>query len=333
LSSENPYAVYRGGDDVAQIVRSGFAESVHRGSVAVVDSTGALSASIGDANSPVFPRSAVKPVLAVAMLRGGWKPGSVAELAIATASHRGEPMHVALVEAILSSAGLDEQALQCPLDLPIAPDVRRSVVVAGGAERRTYMNCSGKHAAMLATCVANGWDTGTYRELDHPLQELAASVIEELCGEAVAATGVDGCGAPIFAVSLNGLARAASRLVEAAEGTEERAVADAMRAHPRLVEGTTGIDTRAMEAISGLLAKFGAEGIHLLAAPGAGAVAVKIDDGAARASMPVALQALTTLGGLVVPESATQVVDELLRPEVWGGGQPVGHLRTLLTPP
>lgn len=330
MSPEPSAAVYRGGDNVAEIVRSGFTESFHRGSVAVVDPAGALIASVGDAASAVFPRSAIKPVLAVAMLRAGWKPNSAAELAIGSASHRGEPMHVEQVEAILSGAGLSDQALQCPPDLPTDPTARRSLIVAGGGARRTYMTCSGKHAAMLATCVANGWDTDTYRALDHPLQELAASVIEELTGESIAATGVDGCGVPIFAVSLTGLARASSRLVEAAEGTEERAVADAMRAHPRLVEGTDQIDVRAMEAVPGLLAKFGAEGLHLLAAPGAGAVAVKIDDGASRASMPVALRAFTTLGRLTVPESAESAVADLVRPEMWGGGQPVGSLRTLL---
>lgn len=330
MSPEPSSSVYRGGDPVAEIVRSGFAESFHRGSVAVVDPSGALVASVGDAASPVFPRSAVKPVLAVAMLRAGWKPGSAAELAIAASSHQGEPMHVEQVEAVLSGAGLSDQALQCPPDLPSDPAAGRSVVAAGGTARRVYMTCSGKHSAMLATCVANGWDTETYRELDHPLQQLAASVVEELTGEPIAATGVDGCGVPVFAVGLTGLARAMSRLVEAAEGTGERAVADAMRAHPRLVEGTDRNDARAMESIPGLLAKFGAEGVHLLAAPGAGAVAVKIDDGAGRASMPVALRAFTTLGHLPVPESAKHTVEDLVRPEMWGGGRPVGHLRTLL---
>lgn len=330
MSSEPAHTVYRGGEPVVEVVRSGFTESFHRGSVAVVDPAGAPAASVGDAVSAVFPRSAIKPVLAVAMLRAGWKPAGAAELAVSAASHLGEPMHVEQVESVLSAAGLSEDALQCPPDLPGAPAALRSVLAAGGGARRVSMTCSGKHAAMLATCVANGWDTRTYRELDHPLQVLAASVIEEMTGESIAATGVDGCGVPIFAVTLTGLARAMSRLVEAAEGTEERAVADAMRAFPRLVEGTGRVDARAMEAVPGLLAKFGAEGVHLLAAPGAGAVAVKVDDGAGRASMPVALRAFTALGRLSVPASAEQAVKDLVRPEIRGVGGPVGHLRTLL---
>ncbi|MFE0775979.1 HAD-IA family hydrolase [Streptomyces sp. NPDC058861] len=330
MTSAPADAVYRGGVPVAELIRSGFTESFHRGSVAVTDPTGSPIAGVGDAVAPVFPRSAIKPVLAVAMLRAGWKPAGTAELAVAAASHRGEPAHVERVEAILAAAGLDGDALRCPPDLPTDPAASRAVVAAGGDARRTYMTCSGKHAAMLATCVANGWDTGTYLELDHPLQKSAASVIEELTGEQVAATGVDGCGVPIFAVGLTGLARAMARLVEAPGGTEERAVADAMRAHPHLVEGTDQTDVRAMEAVPGLLAKFGAEGLHLLAAPGAGAVAVKIDDGASRASMAVALDAFTTLGRLTVPESAKEAVEKLIRPEIRGGGRPVGHLRTLL---
>ncbi|MET8727187.1 asparaginase [Streptomyces parvus] len=323
-------AEYRGGDNVAELVRSGFVESFHRGSVAVVDSSGVLVKSVGDVVAPVFPRSAVKPVLSVAMLRAGWLPRSAAELAVAAASHRGEPMHVAKVEEILSGAGLGEDALQCPADFPADPAAHRALIAAGAEARQVYMACSGKHAAMLAACQANGWDTGTYRELDHPLQKLAASVVEELSGDPVTATGVDGCGVPIFAVSLTGLARAMARLVEAPEGTHERAVADAMRAHPQLVEGTGQIDARAMTAVPGLLVKLGAEGLHLLAAPGSGAVAVKIDDGASRASMPVALRAFTEFGGLVVPEAARTTVEELLSPRLWGGGRPVAHLRTLL---
>lgn len=316
---------YRGGEPVAEVVRSGFVESVHRGSIAVVDSAGALVAAVGDADSPVFARSAIKPVLAVAMLHAGWKPHTHSELAVATASHWGESMHVKQVEAVLSGAGLDEHALQCPLALPSDPASRDAIVASGGGERRVYMTCSGKHAAMLATCVANGWDTDTYREPNHPLQELAASLIEQLSGEPITATGVDGCGVPTFAVSLTGMARAAASLVESAEGTDERAVADAMRAHPQLVEGTNRIDGRAMEAVPGLLAKFGAEGLHLLAAPGAGAVAVKIDDGAGRASMPVALRAFATLGTLPMSDTDRDSVKDLSAPENWGG-----YVRSLL---
>ncbi|MCH7229715.1 asparaginase [Glycomyces sp. L485] len=323
-------SAYRGGEPVAELVRSGFAESFHRGSVAVTDPDGRVLASIGDVTAPVFARSSAKPLQALAMMRAGWKPDTDADLAIASASHKGEPMHIAQVDSVLRHAGLGEDQLQCPPDLPGDPASRRAVIAMGGGARRVYMSCSGKHSAMLATCAANDWDPATYREPLHPLQEQISATVEEMCGEPVAATGVDGCGAPVLAVPLRGLAVAYARLVAAKAGTMERTVADAMRAHPRLVDGTEGSDSRSMLAVPGLLAKVGAEGLHAVAVPGVGAVAVKIDDGAGRASMPVALRALQTMAGYTFPEEAQTMIEELVWPEVYGGGMPVGRLRTLL---
>jgi L-asparaginase II len=323
-------ASYRGGEPVAEIVRSGFAESLHRGSVAVTDPSGNLLASIGDTGSPVFPRSSNKPMQALAMLRAGWAPGTEADLAIASASHRGEPFHLAQVASVLGGAGLGEDRLQCPADLPSDPVARNTVIAAGGEPRRVYMNCSGKHAGMLAACAANDWDLATYRDPEHPFQRLVIATVEELTGDTVQAVGVDGCGAPVLAVTLAGLARAFARLVEAPAGSNERKVADAMRANPKLIDGTRGPDHRMMTALPGLLAKGGAEGVHVVAAPGIGAVAVKIDDGAGRASTPVALRALTTIAGMVIPKDAKPEVDALTWPEVHGGDQAVGRLRPLL---
>lgn len=323
-------ASYRGGEPVAEILRSGFAESFHRGSVAVTDPAGELVASIGDTAAPVFPRSSNKPMQAVAMLRAGWEPASEADLAISAASHRGEAVHVERARSVLAHAGLAEDRLQCPPDLPGDQAARRDVIAAGGHPSRIYMNCSGKHSGMLAACAAAGWDPDAYRDPAHPLQRLITATVEELTGETVGAVGVDGCGAPVLAVSLHGIARAFARLVAAPEGTPERRVADAMRANPILIDGTTGADHRGMTALPGLLAKGGAEGVHVIAFPGSGAVAVKIDDGAGRASMPVAIRALVRHTGLAIPESAKAEVDALVAPEVLGGGQPVGRLRTLL---
>jgi L-asparaginase II len=314
-------SAYRGGEPVAETVRSDFPESFHRGSVAVVGP---------DGESPIFPRSANKPMQAVAMLRSGWKPESEADLAIAAASHKGEPMHVDRVGSILTGAEMSEDQLQCPPDLPGDPAALRRALSSGSRARRTYMNCSGKHAGMLAACAAAGWDPATYRDPRHPLQRRIRAVIEELSGETVEAIGVDGCGAPVMALSLTGLARAFTRMVESDPETHERAVADAMRAHPELIAGTGTPDSRAMAAVPGLLATGGAEGVHAVAVPGVGAVAVKIDDGAGRASMPVALRALASKLEYRFPESAAGVIEELAAPAVLGGGQPVGRLRVLL---
>jgi L-asparaginase II len=298
---------------VAEVVRSGFVESVHHGSVAVLGGSGA-----GDVTSPIFPRSSNKPMQTVGMLRSGLVPADDADLAVISGSHWGEPFHVRRVRDILAAAGLTTDALRCPVSLPLSEPERDAWLRAGGAPERVLMNCSGKHAGMLATCVVNGWSLEDYLDPKHPLQVAMAEAVTDLAGEPIAATGVDGCGAPVFAFSLTALARAFARLVEAAPGTPERRVADAMRAHPELVAGTGADDTVLMRAVPGLLAKGGAEGVVVVAVPGVGAVAIKIEDGAMRARTPVLLSALRRLG-VTVPT---------MREPVLGGGEPVGEVRS-----
>jgi L-asparaginase II len=302
---------------LAEVVRSGFVESRHHGCAVVLDASGAVTASAGDVTGPIFPRSANKPLQTVGMLRAGLRPADPADVALISGSHYGEPFHVRRARAILSSAGLGEDALRCPADLPLSVPERTAVLRAGGEPAPILMNCSGKHAGMLATCVANGWSLGDYLEAKHPLQVALAAAVADMAGEPIAATGVDGCGAPVFALSLTALARAFLRLVDAAPGTTDRLVADEMRSHPELVAGTGADDTRLMQAVPGLLAKGGAEGVVAVAVPGVGAVAIKIGDGAMRARIPVLLSALRKLG---VPAPA------LIEP-VLGGGQPVGEVR------
>ncbi|HYH33600.1 MAG TPA: asparaginase, partial [Nocardioides sp.] len=154
---------------VAEVVRSGFVEGHHYGSLLALDSSGEVDWAVGDVTSPILPRSCNKPLQALGMLRAGLDlPDEL--LALACASHSGEEFHVAGVREILAGAGLDESALQTPPDLPLDDTAREAVLAAGGSRAPVLMNCSGKHAAMLATCVANGWDTATYRRADHPLQ-------------------------------------------------------------------------------------------------------------------------------------------------------------------
>ena len=154
------------------------------------------------------------------------------------------------------------------------------------------MNCSGKHAAMLATCVANGWPTSTYRDPDHPLQVSLRGTVERLAGEPVAAVGVDGCGAPLFALTLTGLARAFAAIATAADGTPEHRVAAAIRRYPEWLGGTRRDVTRLVAGVPGLIAKDGAEGVYAAALPDGRAVALKIDDGGQRARPPVMVAAL-----------------------------------------
>jgi L-asparaginase II len=184
------------------------------------------------------------------------------------------------------------------------------------------MNCSGKHAAMLAACVVNGWPLETYLDPDAPVQRATTATVERLAGEPVAHLAVDGCGAPQHGLTLRGLTRAFTALVEAAHGTPERRVADVARTFPDLLGGTGREVTALVRAVPGLLAKDGAEGVFAGAAPGLGAVAVKVEDGGGRAAPVLMAAALRVLGASATPELAA-----LERPPLLGRGEVVGELR------
>lgn len=297
---------YSGGVALASVERSGFVEGWHYGSVVVLSASGDVLASAGDIRGPVMPRSANKPFQTSGMLRLGLPVTDPADLALISASHFGEAMHLDRVHALLSQGGLTEAALRTP------PDWRLSEQC--GAKEPVFMNCSGKHAGMLLTCVTNGWPTENYYEPSHPLQVALTATIEEYAGESIAATGIDGCGAPAVAISLMGLATGFLRVA-----TER--VADAMRAHPDLVSGTGQDDDALMRAVPGLVSKVGAEGVWAAALPGTGAIALKIDDGASRARGPVMLSALRRLG--------TDAEIAKLAAPLLGRGKPVGAVHAL----
>jgi L-asparaginase II len=316
--------LYKGGEPLAEVVRSGFVEGFHRGSVAVLDASGAMVTAAGDVESPIFPRSANKPLQAIGMLRAGLRMADPADLALVCASHYGEDFHLARVASLLRSAGLDETYLRCPPEMPLGTAAAAAVWQAGGGPSRIQMNCSGKHAGMLLTCVAAGYPLEEYYRPDHPLQERITMTVEQLADvPAVAAVGVDGCGAPVLALPLRSLAAAYLRLVSGEPQSLEETVASAMLAHPEMVSGAGTFDARLMHGVPGLLAKGGAEGVLAVALAGVGAVAIKIDDGAQRARQPVVISALRKLG---VDEP---VLDELAEVPLLGGGVPVGAVRSL----
>jgi len=316
---------------LAEVVRSGFVESRHRGAALILGADGQPAWVAGQVTEPMFPRSASKPMQAAAMLRCGLDlDGKL--LALAAASHSGEDFHVAGVREILSRAGLPESTLQCPPALPMDEASQREILSHGGGPDRVHMNCSGKHAAMLASCVAAGWPTGSYRDPGHPLQLAIRATIEDLAGEPVTATGVDGCGAPLFALSLTGLARAFQAMVTAPPATPERKVADAMRAYPEWTSGTTRAERALMTAVPGLLVKSGAEGVDGLALADGRAIAVKVEDGAARALPPVAVALLGRLGVATGRAAAATALDEIAHVPVIGGEETVGWIRATLPP-
>jgi L-asparaginase II len=300
----------RPGVPLVDVVRSGVVESVHSGHVVILDGNDVIE--LGHPGQPLFPRSSNKPLQATGMRRRGLDVPPP-QLALGAASHSGEPQHVEGVAAMLAAGGFTEDDLGCPPAWPMEDAARTAAV----EPRRLTMNCSGKHAAMLRTCRANDWPSKGYLAPDHPLQVALRGTVEDLAGEPVAAVGVDGCGAPLFALSLVGLARAFRRIATAPDGPE-RDVADAMRAHPELVGGTGRAASRLMTDIPGLIAKDGAEGVFAAALPSGAAVAVKIDDGAQRAAERAVVAALAAIGALD---------PELVTAPVLGGGEPVGTIR------
>ena len=294
---------------VVDVVRSGVRESSHLVDVAVIDRAGALVAWAGDPEQPAAFRSSAKPLQARVAIEAGWAPADARAVAIACASHNGEPEHIEAVRAVLAAGGVDERALRCPPDVPMYLPA-----VMGVHERApVYHNCSGKHAAMLAACVASGWGLETYRDADHPLQRAVTALVRDLVGE-ISAAPTDGCGVPTFVAPLRALARG----LLAIDGGRE---ADAMRAHPFLVAGTERLDTDLMSAVPRVLIKSGAEGLACVSVDGFG-IALKARDGAARPRGPALLSVLEQLD--VIDGT---VLAHHREPPVLGGSEVVGTLR------
>ncbi len=305
---------------LAEVVRSGFVEGRHRGHLVLLAPDGSVEFSLGDPGAAVFPRSSNKPMQAAAILRAGL-PLKGERLALAAASHSGETFHRALVREMLAEFRLTEDQLQCPADLPLDPVEAEAYLAAGGVRERVTMNCSGKHTAMLAVSALNDWPLDSYLDPEHPLQRLAHTVIEEATGEPVTAVGTDGCGAPLMAVTLTGLARAFRSFVLAEPGSAERRVADAMRAHPEYVAGTRRPDTWLMREVPGALSKMGAEAVQAVALPDGRALAFKVEDGATRALGPV-LERVLRMAGVDAP-----VLERVGHAPLLGGGREVGAIR------
>jgi len=308
---------------VAEVVRNGFVESVHHGRVVAVDATGQQLFAVGDVTAPFFPRSAMKPLQTLGLLTTGWRPADDEQVAIACASHSGEDAHLDVVRRILAAAGLDDRVLDNTPGMPLAEDAARTMICRGDGPDHLHQNCSGKHAAMLATCAANDWPVDGYLDPDHPVQLAIRTAIEDFAGEQVASVAVDGCGAPLFGLSPIAVARAFGRLVTGAPGTPARRVADAMRAHPWLVGGTGRDVTALMTGVTGLLVKDGAEGVCAAATTDGTGLVVKIDDGSGRARTPVLVAALERVRVVVDTSTLTSV-------DVLGHGRPVGTIRTTL---
>jgi L-asparaginase II len=315
--------------ELAVVERSGFIESRHAGIAIVLAPDGTIAEKIGDPSALVLPRSSLKPLQALACLAAG-APLEGERLGLTTASHSGTDRHVAVVREILAAAQLGEDALGCPPAWPNDTATRDEIVRELGQPSRIRMNCSGKHATMLLTCVVNGWDPAGYLDAEHPLQAHIRDVIERLVGEKASATAIDGCGAPIYAVTLFGLARAIHRIGTASKTSpfalhrSAGTLVDAVRANPWTIDGPGRADTIVIERL-GVFAKGGAEGVMVMVAPDGTTVALKMLDGSGRAATAVALRLLERHGAL----AAADVADAMskLSLTVSGGGQVVGAIR------
>jgi len=304
-------------DVLVEVERSGLVESRHRGVLVHVDPSGEVDWAIGDPDTVIFPRSANKPVQALALLEAGL-PLDGPELALATASHHGEPFHLEVVRAVLARAGLDESALQTPAAWPDSPHEHARVIREGGTKAPILMDCSGKHAAMLLTCVERGWSTHDYLDPEHPLQQHVTTVFVRVTGAVPDVVGVDGCGAPLLATSVVRLARAIGTIARG-DTPEARRLVAAITTYPAHVSGTRAPERHFVERLPGAIAKSAAESTMVVGWPDGSALVGKIEDGGVRALTVAMGRAVEVLGGpVVLPEP---------RPVVLGGGRPVGEIR------
>ena len=303
----------RAGEVLLEVVRNEMVESIHNGHLLILDSSGNDLLKLGDVDELIYPRSAVKSLQASAMLRAGLKV-SGPQLALACASHAGSQAHLDVALSILRGAGVDENALRNTPDKPLDPKER----AAWGDKAPTSLaaNCSGKHSAMVATCVANGWDLESYKKPDHPLQRAIAAEFEKLSGEKITKVGVDGCGAALFAISLRALANAVRNLTLSNEPIHQEVV-NACRNNPVMVSGIGRLPTLLMQKVPGLFVKDGAEGVMIMSTPKGEVIVWKMSDGSQRGNSPLSIATLSHLGISV----------DLERENVMGDGQVVGEIR------
>ena len=313
---------------LAAVERSGFVESRHLGAVAVADADGRLLATAGDPDLVTYLRSCAKPFQALAVRALGVEDElGLGQLALAGAcgSHNGEPDHVASVRKVLEAAGLDETALRCPPALPTDRTARQQV----DGPAAVYHNCSGKHAYMLAGSVVASWAPERYTEPDHPLQAVVGDTLGDFAGVPIEHVGVDGCGVPVHAMALRGLATAYARLGARAAAGEEgpRAVVEAVRRHPFMLAGTGQLDTLLVEATGGrILAKVGAEAAYAAVDLSTGTgLALKVLDGAPRARAAALMAALRALDW--VDDDQWDALLPAATVDIHGGGHTVGAVR------
>ena len=300
------------GDVLAEVTRGGVVESLHLGHLIILNSDGSTYLSKGSPELSFYPRSAVKSLQASAMLKAGLTV-SDEELAIVCASHSGNQIHIDLVTKMLADRGIPLSAMGNASDKPLGE--KEKITWGDKAGTQLTQNCSGKHAGMLITCQQNGWDLSTYLEMGHPLQIAIKNEIELLAGEKVSTSTFDGCGAPLFAISLTGLAKTFSTLVKSNDLVYKQIVT-ACTKYPELVAGEGRLTTRMMRSVPGLFMKEGAEGIQVCALSDGRVIAIKIIDGSWRPVAPIIMEVFKRWGVLMPDESV----------KIYGGASVIGEV-------
>ena len=300
------------GEVLAKVTRGDLVESLHLGHLIVLNTDGSTYLSKGSPELPIYPRSAIKSLQAAAMLKAGLIAKDD-ELALICASHSGSENHIDLVTKMLTSRDISISQLKNAVDKPLGE--KEKIAWGEKVPSQLAQNCSGKHAGMLITCQQNGWDMKSYLDLDHPLQVAIKNEIEELSGEKVSAVSLDGCGAPLFAISLVGLARAISNLVKSEDDLYQQIVL-ACTTYPELVAGEGRLTTRTMQAVPGLFMKEGAEGVQVCALRDGRVIAIKIIDGSWRPVAPIIMEIFKKWG--------VEMPDESVK--IYGGTSVIGEV-------
>ncbi|MCP8937841.1 asparaginase [Alsobacter sp. SYSU M60028] len=328
---------------LAEVTRGNLVESVHEGVVAVVDADGRTVLELGDADRPVFPRSAVKALQALPLMESGAADRfglTPAEIALACSSHSGEPLHAETAAAMLAKAGRDAGCLECGAHWPLGEAATRELARSGERPTALHNNCSGKHAGFVCLACGLGEDPAGYVGPDHRVQREVRAAMEEMTGENLseAARGVDGCSIPTYATPLRGLALAFARVGTGHGVGRERAAAlarirAAAAAHPFMVAGTGRFDTEMMGLFGErVFCKTGAEGVYCAALPEVGlGIALKCLDGHGRAAQVMLAALVRRFLPLSEPESTR--LEALSHPALvnWngirvGGVRPAGPL-------
>ncbi len=300
-----------GGEILAELIRNDVVESNHAGHFVALNSDGTTMMHKGDPTQLIYPRSSYKSILASAMVRSGVKL-EPRLLALTCASHSGLAMHQNGALEILALAGLDESALQNVRGKPLD----EAAALATPDPTRLAMNCSGKHSGMLLGCATNGWSITNYLDPEHPVQIAFKNELEMLSGEKISHTAIDGCGAPLFLISLIGLARAIRGLTISTDPVHKQVV-EACRTFPEMVAGPGRMTTSLMQKHPGVFMKSGAESIMVASVPDGRTFAYKVNDGGMRPRVALSLAGLKLLG-----VGATETVEK-----VYGGDQVVGSIR------